>query len=433
MKTLSRRDMLKAGLLAPAAVAAATGAGPLSAAMQPADETSSLYAAYAPPEPAGPGFGRERLLLDFGWRFHFGNADDPEKDFGFGSGRTGNFQKTGNFLPTCSIAFDDSDWKSVDLPHDWAIELPFQNDPALQSKGFYPLGRAYPATSVGWYRRVLELPKEDAGKRITLEFDGSYRETMVVFNGFYIGRHSGGYDPFSFDVTDFANPGGRNVLLIRVDATSSDGWFYEGAGIYRHVWLVKTSPVHVKKWGTFVKNQVRSGEASLSISTEVENHGKGAQNVRVVSTVLDPGGKEVASGAAPVASVPDGEERTYAQELTVKRPQLWSLEERNLYKLVTELRVGSTTVDRYETTFGIRSVEFDAERGFLLNGKPSQAQGHMQSSGPRRSRCGSARCRPVLPHRQTPGDGLQLHSHLAQSADAGASRRLRSHGDSCLR
>jgi beta-galactosidase len=375
MKTLSRRDMLKAGLLAPAAVAAAQGAGPLSAAMQPLDEVPSLYAAYAPPEPAGSGFGRERLLLDFGWRFHLGNANDPAKDFEFGDGRSGSFQKTGNFLPACSIAFDDGDWKSVDLPHDWTIELPFQNDPALQSKGFYPLGRAYPATSVGWYRRVFELPKEDAGKRITLEFDGSYRETMVVFNGFYIGRHSGGYDPFSFDVTDFANPGGRNVLLVRVDATSSDGWFYEGAGIYRHVWLVKTSPVHVKKWGTFIKNQVRSGEASLSIRTEVENHGKGGQNVRVVSTVLDPGGKEVASGAAPVASVAEGEERTYEQDLTVKSPQLWSLEERNLYKLVTELRVGSTTVDRYETTFGIRSVGFDAAKGFLLNGNPVKLKG----------------------------------------------------------
>ena len=144
----------------------------------------------------------------------------------------------------------------------------------FQAKGFYPLGRTYPATSVGWYRRVFELPAADAGKRITIEFDGSYRETMVVFNGFYIGLHSGGYDPFSFDVTDFATPGGRNVLLVRVDATSSDGWFYEGAGIYRHVWLVKTHPVHVKKWGTFVPSQVQPGKATLSIRTEVNNHGK---------------------------------------------------------------------------------------------------------------------------------------------------------------
>ena len=253
MGNVSRRDLLKTGLLAPAAVAVANGMGPMGLAMQASGETHEpLPAAQATPETSLPGAGRERLLLDFGWRFHFGNADDPTKDFGFGTGRTGNFQKTGNFMPAGTIAFDDSDWRAVDLPHDWAIELPFQNDPALASKGFYPLGRKYPATSVGWYRRVFELPAEDAGKRITIEFDGAYRETMVVFNGFYIGRHSGGYDPFSFDVTDFANPGGRNVLLVRVDATSSDGWFYEGAGIYRHVWLVKTHPVHVKKWGTFV-------------------------------------------------------------------------------------------------------------------------------------------------------------------------------------
>ena len=106
---------------------------------------------------------------------------------------------------------------------------------------------------------MFELSKEDASKRITIEFDGSYRETMVVFNDYYITWHSGGYDPFSFDVTDFANPGGKNVLLARVDATSSDGWFYEGAGIYRHVWLVKTNPVHVKQWGTFVSSEVKPG------------------------------------------------------------------------------------------------------------------------------------------------------------------------------
>ena len=130
MKTLSRRDMLKAGLLAPAAVAAAQGAGPLGAAIQPIDALPGLLADYAQPDPAEPGFGRERLLLDFGWRFHFGHADDPAKDFGFGGGSTGNFQKTGNFLPAGKIAFDDSDWKRVDLPHDWAIELPFENDPS---------------------------------------------------------------------------------------------------------------------------------------------------------------------------------------------------------------------------------------------------------------------------------------------------------------
>ncbi len=375
MKSFSRRDLLKTSLLAPAVAAATQGMGPMALAIESVQEGSGPLTANAPRESPSQGAGRERLLLDFGWRFHFGNADDPAKDFEFGSGRTGNFQKTGNFLPAGSIAFDDGDWKAVNLPHDWAVELPFKNDPALSSKGFYPLGRTYPETSIGWYRRVLELPAEDAGKRITLEFDGSYRETMVVFNGFYIGRHSGGYDPFSCDVTDFANPGGRNVLLVRVDATSSDGWFYEGAGIYRHVWLVKTAPVHVKKWGTFVDTKVRSGQAALSIRTDVNNHGKGAQNARVVSTVLDPSGNAVAKTASSPISISENGEQTYRQEMVVKNPKLWSLEERNLYKLVTEVRTGGDVVDRYETPFGIRSIRFDPENGFFLNDKPVKLKG----------------------------------------------------------
>src|SRR5215469_16104275 len=351
MKTFSRRDMLKTSLLAPAAVAAAQGMGPIGAAMEVPHQPPEL--AFEPPLRDADGkamkaAGRERLLLDFGWRFHFGHANDPAKDFGFG-GVTGNYQKTGNFMPAATLAFDDGAWRPLDLPHDWAIELPFQNDPLLQSKGFYPLGRRYPATSVGWYRRVFELPAEDAGKRISVEFDGAYREAMVVFNGFYIGRHSGGYDPFRFDVTDCATPGGRNVLLVRVDATLSDGWFYEGAGIYRHVWLVKTHPVHVKQWGTFVSAKVAGEDATVSIRTEVNNHGKGAQNARVTSTIVDPSGKSVGKVATPLASVPEGGEQSYEQTVVVKRPLRWSLEERNLYKLVTEVSAQSGILDRYET------------------------------------------------------------------------------------
>jgi beta-galactosidase len=376
MKTFSRRDMLKTSLLAPAAVAAVQGLGPMGAAMEAPreDAVPFLEPLRDADDKAMKAAGRERLLLDFGWRFHFGHASDAAKDFGYG-GRTGNFQKTGSFMPAGTIAFDDGEWRLLDLPHDWAVELPFKNDPALQSKGFYPLGRNYPATSVGWYRRVFELPAEDAGKRITIEFDGAYRETMVVFNGFYIGRHSGGYDPFSFDLTDFANAGGRNVLLVRVDATESDGWFYEGAGIYRHVWLVKTSPVHVPRWGTFVKVDVGAGAASLAIRTEVLNHDKTAQKVRVVSTVLNPSGETVEKSTSPAASIPNGDEKTFELKIDVKQPKLWSLEERNLYKLVTELQTESGTVDRYETRFGIRTVAFDAEKGFLLNGKTVKLKG----------------------------------------------------------
>ena len=157
MKDLTRRDMFKTSLAAPAAAAAAAAE---IAVGDPAQTQT------APPANAAAGSGRERLLLDFGWRFHFGHAADAAQDFNF----RGNFSKTGNFGPVATQLFDDNDWKAVDLPHDWAVELPFQNDPALSSKGFYPLGRTYPATSIGWYRRVFELPASDAGKRITIEF-----------------------------------------------------------------------------------------------------------------------------------------------------------------------------------------------------------------------------------------------------------------------
>jgi beta-galactosidase len=375
MKPVSRRDMLKAGLLAPA-VAAAHGLGPIStAAIQAVQKEPASLPVGEATESAKPGAGRERLLLDFGWRFHFGNANDAAKDLGFGGGQSGNFQKTGNFIAASSLAFDDGDWHAVDLPHDWAIELPFANDPALTSKGFYPLGRNYPETSVGWYRRVFEIPAADAGKRITIEFDGAYRETMVVFNGFYIGRHSGGYDPFHFDVTDFAYPGQKNVLLVRVDATLSDGWFYEGAGIYRHVWLVKTHPLHVKQWGTFVSAKVAGGDATVSIRTEVNNHGTDAQNARVTSTILDPSGKPVGKVATATVSVGEGGEQTYEQTMVVRRPLRWSLEERNLYKLVTEVSAQGEILDRCETPFGIRTVEFDAQKGFFLNGKSVKVKG----------------------------------------------------------
>lgn len=147
MKPFSRRDLLKSSLLAPAAIATQPLTSLGAVLPESSDTAAALPAQHSDNSASAP--GRERLLLDFGWRFHFGHASDPAKDFGFGNGRSGSFQKTGNFLPAGSLAFDDSDWTSLDLPHDWAIELPFVNDPALMSKGFHPLGRNYPATSVG--------------------------------------------------------------------------------------------------------------------------------------------------------------------------------------------------------------------------------------------------------------------------------------------
>jgi beta-galactosidase len=372
MKNVSRRDVLKSTLLAPAIAATTQFVGPVHSAVGEVSGPLSAPATLASPT---PGAGRERLLLDFGWRFHFGNADDPAKDFDYGTASAGNFQKTGNFMPAASGSFDDADWQSIDLPHDWAVPLPFVDDRDLQSKGFHPLGRKYPATSIGWYRRVFDLPAEDAGKRITLEFDGAYRESTVIFNGFYIGQHSGGYDSFSFDVSDFTNPGQPNVLLVRVDATESDGWFYEGAGIYRHVWLVRTQPVHVKRWGTFVRSDIRGNNATLSVLSEIQNDSTAASSVRVVSTIVDPSGSAVGKDITASASIAVADQHDFRQQIAINDAKLWSLEERNLYKLLTEVQVNGETVDRYETPFGIRSVEFTGDRGFLLNGSVVKLKG----------------------------------------------------------
>jgi beta-galactosidase len=163
------------------------------------------------------------LLLDFGWRFHFGHANDAAKDFGFGrSGEMAAFQKTGNFLSPSRLTHDDCEWKQSICRMIGRSHFLFKTTRLYQAR-HYPLGRDYPETSVGWYRRVFEIPAFDAGRRISVEFDGTYRQSMVAFNGFYIGRQSGGYDPFSFDLTDFAITGAPNVLLVRVDATLSDG------------------------------------------------------------------------------------------------------------------------------------------------------------------------------------------------------------------
>ncbi len=375
MKHISRRNVLKTSLMAPVIAATAHAMSPVHSAINASSEVAGPLPPDAGSTSPSPDIYRQRLLLDFGWRFHFGHADDPSKDFSYGSASAGNFQKTGSFMPAASTSFNDADWRAIDLPHDWTIELPFKNDPDLQSKGFYPLGRKYPETSIGWYRRIFTLPPEDDGKRITLEFDGAYRETTVVFNGFYIGQHSGGYDSFSFDVSDFANYGAPNTLLVRVDATGSDGWFYEGAGLYRHVWLVKTHPIHVPQWGTLVRSAVQEGRATLTALAEVHNQSADPAKVRVLSTILDSAGNAIAKDVSTSKTVPASAQHEFTQEIAVDRPALWSLEHRNLYKLLTEVQVDGKTVDRYETPFGIRSIRFDAKQGFLLNNIPLKLKG----------------------------------------------------------
>jgi beta-galactosidase len=316
---------------------------------------------------------RERLLADFGWRFHLGHADDPAKDFGFGAGR--GFDKAGRLFAQgqggpSRANFDDSQWRTVDLPHDWAVELPFDESAELNDYGYKPLGRNFPATSIGWYRRVFDIPEEDNGRRLAIHFEGVFRNAMVALNGHLLGINFSGYSPFRYDITDLVTYGGRNVLVVRVDATSREGWFYEGAGIYRHVWLDKTSPLHVAHDGTYVRSAVSTATAAatMTVQTEVRNDTDRAASCHVVSAILDEAGKEVASGASPAVSIPAWGQHTFTQEIVVTRPSLWSPDTPHLYRLVTTVEGTSGAVDRNETPFGIRTLRFDPDNGLLLNG-----------------------------------------------------------------
>jgi beta-galactosidase len=379
MPRFTRRHLLKTCIAASAGAAASAipatlSAPPNQASIRNAENRSSD--AVPPRHAAPPSSPRARLLLDFGWRFHFGHADDPTKDFGFGGMRRElQFAKSNLYLPVLDPEFDDSTWRSVDLPHDWAVELPFQNVPSLPVHGGHPVGREFPETSVGWYRRVFDLPGADPGKRVSIDFDGLFRNAVIMFNSHYIGVNFSGYAPFHLDVTDFAAFGDQNVLVVRVDATEGEGWFYEGAGIYRHVWLTKTDPVHVAHGGVYVRPEVRGPAATAFITTEVENESNTEAVCRVISRILDSQGKTVATAESTSGRVAACEKRTFKSQASIDHPLLWSLEERHLYRAVTTVEREGTILDRDETNFGIRTILFDADKGFFLNGKPVKIKG----------------------------------------------------------
>ncbi|HEV2340915.1 MAG TPA: beta-galactosidase GalA [Candidatus Acidoferrales bacterium] len=365
MKKWTRRDLLKAGVVAPAA----------ARALVSRTSTEGLRSFDSPRQSAeSPQVSpRERLLLDFGWRFHLGHADDPAQDFGFG--RRSEFAKSGELFRPSRPDFDDTNWRAVDLPHDWAVELPFVDDANVNQVGAKPLGRAYPATSIGWYRKVFEIPQTDLGRRLSLEFDGVFRDAIVALNGHFLARNLSGYAPFRCDITDFANYGGKNVLVVRADATEHEGWFYEGAGIYRHVWLVKTDALHVAHGGTYVASELQSGAATVSIATEIANESDAEKTCRVVSVIFDNAGNKVASSRSDDAAVSAWGKREFNQQIVVDNPKLWSLEEPHLYRVSATVESGGNTTDQCETAFGIRDIRFDPEKGFFLKGKPVKIQG----------------------------------------------------------
>lgn len=333
-------------------------------------------------EPQAAPLARERLAMNLDWKFSLGNAADSKADFGFGNHWSYLAKQNYGAAKVLRLEFDDAKWRDVDLPHDWGMELPFEAT-AQGDWGSRPLGRPFPETSVGWYRKTFDVPASDKGRRITVEFEGVTHDCVVIVNGVLLGNHCSGYTSFSFDITDMVNYGQKNCLAIRVDAQLNEGWWYQGAGIFRNVWLAKTSPVHVPQWGAQVLTEVTGENARVIAHTEVANDSDAPVEVSVESIVMDDKGQTVGTAISEPIRIKPWERGLATAEIRLVHPRLWSLEEPALYRSVAVLKVGQGEADRYETPFGIRTVRFDRENGFLLNDKPVRIQGvcdHQQRS-----------------------------------------------------
>lgn len=363
MPTLNRRDLILSGLAFSAtSVVCSTAFAKTNALLTRMSE-----------ETFTPVMPREKLLFDFGWKFTLGNGNDPAKDLGFGNDQ-GDFAKTGDF-EFATAKFDDSKWRTLNLPHDWAVELPFVWDEEQKSHGYKPLGRRYPETSVGWYRRAFDIPASDQGRRIVLEFDGAFRSALVFVNGCFIGRNDNGYSPFRFDISDFLHYGEKNYVVVRMDAAFGDGWFYEGAGLYRHVWLVKHDPLHLGPWESYIRTDVDGDNAVLDLGAVVENAGASSGNVQVRWQIFDSQGKPLTSATAPNQTVqPDGS-ITFTAKARFANPVLWTPETPQLYSALVTVEASGKILDGERVTFGVRTIRFDADKGFFLNGKSVKVQG----------------------------------------------------------
>jgi len=316
---------------------------------------------------------RQHSRIDDGWRFALGHATDPAKDFDHGQ-RPFFFGKAGFGDGPAAADFEDRPWRRVDLPHDWAVELPF-SERGSSNHGSKAVGRGFPENSVGWYRRELDIPPAARGRRFTLEFDGVFRDSVVWVNGHHLHREPSGYSGFQVDISDYLNFGGRNVVAVRVDATTQEGWWYEGAGIYRHVWLTQTGPLHVAPLGSFVRANVDGDRADVAVDTTVRNDGKAEESFALEHELRDPAGRVVARASVAARRVAADASLDVAARLRVKSPQLWSLETPQRYTLTTLVKRGAEVVDRVDTPFGIRTIRFDANQGFFLNGRHVKLQG----------------------------------------------------------
>src|SRR5579859_1686477 len=284
--------------------------------------------------------GRERLRMDSGWKFTLGDPPNAEKP-----------------------VFDDHTWRNIDLPHDWSIEGPWSEDNPSGSAG------GYSSLGIGWYRKLFLALDDFKGKRVYAEFDGVMNHADVWINGLKVDHNEYGYIGFECDLTPWLKFGKNNVLAVRVDNLKQASRWYTGSGIYRHVWLTVTDPVHVTHWGTYVTTPKVTGAAALvKIETTLENDSDAPAACHLTTRVLSPAGTPDGTSRSP-AIIPPRAVLTVTQLIRVARPELWSLELPRLYRAVEEVRHDDKLTDTYQTPFGIRTLKFEVDHGFMLNGQ----------------------------------------------------------------
>jgi beta-galactosidase len=290
---------------------------------------------------------RQEISADAKWKFFLGDPAGAE-----------------------TMSFSDSAWRSVDLPHDWSIEgAPSEKNPTGAGGGYFPAG-------VGWYRKTFTAPASWKGKQVSVEFEGVAENATVYLNGKKLGIHPYAYTSFRFDLTpalDFSKP---NILAVRVDnADQPASRWYMGAGIYRHVWVVVTEPVHVAPWGVFVTTpEATSDSAKLVVKTQAQNDSGNSADVTIRTTILSPQGKSLDKQQSQV-QIGAGAKVDTSQEIALAHPALWSPDSPTLYRAVTEIVQGGKVVDRVETKFGVRTLAWSVDKGLVLNGKSIKLTG----------------------------------------------------------
>ncbi len=334
-----------------------------------------IFTAVMPIVSFGQKIEARHTSFDEGWKFHLGHAANPEKDFNYST--VNIFAKTGGAWGAIATdaKFKDSTWQTINLPHDWAVDLQFVNvkNADVESHGFKPVGGLFPETSIGWYRKHFTIVRADSGARFQIQFDGIYRDANVWMNGVYLGNNKSGYIGMVYDITDFINYGGDNVLVVRADATQFEGWFYEGAGIYRHTWLNKYQNVHIATDGIFAHADIQNNKATLTVETTLANE-DAVSDATVTASLLDKDGKILAKSNEQPFNLNLLEEKTLKQIVTINNPHLWSLDDPYLHRVLVEVKSKGVLIDKQILRFGFRTVEIKTN-GIFLNGKHTKIHG----------------------------------------------------------